>query len=204
MNVLQKGTAVSLLQTENPDIKLYVADMSVGLTVEKAMQSPKIFQVKKKLGEEMVIKILCVIIKSFCDSLRVKKSLDAGDILECADMIAEKYTHDSIKDIVMAFKSAKSKGKIVYNSVSPQVIFEIVTEYMDNKTLFIEKKVADMKSRNDGSTRTELNTIAAQIERYDKKMEEKGKSKELEQIKHEKKEIQKIEKFIEKNAKHLE
>jgi hypothetical protein len=204
MNALQNDTAISLLQREDQDIKLLVADMSVGLTVAKAMKAPKIFQVKKKLGEETVIKILCVIIKSFCDSIKAKKTLDAADILECADMIAEKYTHDSIKDIVMAFKQAKAKGKVFYNSISIQAVFEIVTDYMDNKSSFIEKEVADMKSKVDGSTRTEANTIATQMDRDYENREKKTVSRELQQVQEKEKQLKSLENIVNQTIKRLE
>lgn len=199
MNLLKTDTVISLIEKENSSVKNLIAEMSVGLTIEKAISSPKIFQVKKRYGMEILIKILCVIIKSFCDSIRASKTMDAADILECADLIAETYTHDSIKDIIMALKQAKKNGKNFYNSISTPVIFEIISEYMNNKIAFIEKREADFKSQYTGDTRTEMGTILAMNERIEDQKEKNRENKNLKDIQREKKEVKKLSDFIEKN-----
>jgi hypothetical protein len=205
MKLLDKGTAVELMDERNiGTVKLLVSEMSTGLTIQKALEAPKIFQVKKTLGMENLIKLFCVIIKSFCDSIKAKNTMDAADILECAELIAETYTHDSVKDIVMALKQAKKRGHSFYNSISIPVIFEIITEYMDQKAKFIEKVRADEKSAFDGSVRTEAFTIATSAEKAQEAREKSLTEKALKQIQNEKKEIKKIEEFIKSNVKNIE
>jgi len=199
MNLLTQNTAISLLEQNNHTIRFLVNDMSSGLTIQKALQAPKMFQVRKSLGEENLIKLLCVIIKSFCDSIKAKNTMDTVDIFECAELIAGKYTHDSIKDIVMAFKQAKTKGMNFYSTVSTPVLFDILTEYMEEKAKYLEKIELDKKSFHQGSVRTEMGTIAANEEKRQQRIEQANENKQLKAIESEKKEIKKLADFINKN-----
>jgi hypothetical protein len=129
------------------------------------MEATKIFRLKKTIGQETLVKLMCVIIKSFCDSIKATRTMDAVEILECAEMIIEKYTHDSVKDILLALKRAKEKGMSFYNVVNIPIIFDIITEYMEKKSEWIETRQADEKSRYDGSVRTESASMLAGRER---------------------------------------
>lgn len=129
------------------------------------MSSPKIFQLKKSMGEADLVKLMCATIKMFCDSIKATRTLDAPEILECAEMIIEKYTHDSFRDILLALKRAKEKGMSFYNVVNIPVIFTIITEYMEKKSEWVETRQADEKSRYDGSVRTESASMLAGRER---------------------------------------
>lgn len=184
-------------------VKMLVSEMSQGLTIQKAMQAPKMFQVQKRIGIETLIKLLCVVIKSFCDSIKAKNTMDTVDIFECAELIAETYTHDSVKDIVMALKQAKKRGMNFYNAVSTPVIFEIITDYMNNKTEFIEKSEADAKSLLTGSVRTESGTISAALEKFQKEKEKSLEQKTLKAIQDETKEMKKVADYLDKTIKKL-
>lgn len=197
--LLQEGTAIQLIEQGNASLRIIVSEMSTGLTIQKALEAPKMFQVQKRLGVESLIKILCVVLKSFCDSIKASKTLDAVDIFECAELIAETYTHDSVKDVIMALKLAKKKGRTFYNSISQVVILEIIAEYMDGKAGFIEKREADRQSELGGSVRTELGTLSAAHERRQEEQEKREANKQVNQIKAEKREIQKLADFIDKN-----
>lgn len=200
IRLLKTDTAIQILKSQNSDVKTLVYEMSYGLTIERAMSAPKMFQVSKKIGQENLIKLLCVIIKSFCDSVKAKQSMDALDIFECSELLSETYTHDSVKDIVMALKDAKKDGKTIYNVITTGIIFEIVGKYMENKTRFIERCEADAKSKNDGSVRTEAYSIAVGQERSLQRKEKMFDNKELKEIQSEKKEIKKIQNLIEKTV----
>lgn len=198
---LSQCSVTEILQDEKKknQARLMINEMSVGLTMGKAISSPKIFQIKKQLGEETIVKILTVIIHSFCHSLKVKENMDPLEVVNCARVLAEKYTHDSIKDIILALKEAKEDGKIFYNSVSEQVIYQIVNEYMDRKSAFLENQHYDTLSRVDGSIRTISGTIAAKEDREREEREKREEKKDLKKIQDEKKEVEKIKKFVENN-----
>lgn len=114
--------------------------MSYGLTIEKAFTAPKVFTLKKNLGTTTTIAIICAILKAFCDSIKAQRAMDSVDIVECAEAVLIKYSHESMKDIVLALKEAKLKGMKFYNSIDIAVIFEILTEYFEKKSSWIEQK----------------------------------------------------------------
>jgi hypothetical protein len=58
-----------------------------------------------------LLKLICFILKAFADSLKVKNSLTTPEIYETANLIVEKYTHESVKDLLLAFKMVKLQGK---------------------------------------------------------------------------------------------
>jgi hypothetical protein len=198
---LTKSTAVQLLKSEPEklgDLKLMLNEVSMGLTVSKAAAAPKISRLKKTLGEETLLKILCVAIYSFCDSIKAKKSMDSADIIECSEMIIEKYPVESLKDIIMALKMAKVKGMNFYNSISTPVIFEIITDYMDKKASYLEQEWLDQKSKTDGSVNTEAHSRSIEWERRQDKIDKRNEQKELQEVQKVEREIKKTEDEIKK------
>ena len=87
-----------------------LADISIGLTPAQAVAAPKLFQLTHRLGEREVVKLLVVILRAFVDSLRVKEKPDAADLIELAGTLAQTYTHDSLKDIILALKEGAERN----------------------------------------------------------------------------------------------
>jgi hypothetical protein len=204
IQLLQAVTTTDAITNQSMIVRALVSDMGRGLTIEKALESPKIFQVKKSYGTETVVKILSVVIFSFCHSVKASKSMDEIEIVDCAEGLMIKYSHESVKDIILALKQAKLEGKNFYNSISETVIYEIVGDYMEKKSNFFERRAMDEKSKHDGSVRTEAGTISAMIERNQERIEKEKENKILKQVQREKKEINQIADFIKKNAKNIE
>lgn len=152
MPVFLEGNAMSL--------KMLVTSMSSGLDLATAHTAPKLFNLKAKLGKGMVIKILCAVLKSFCDSIKASKTMDAIDIVECAELLEERYSHDSIKDIILALKMAKLKGTKFYNAVDVSVIMGICEEYFESKIIWMENQHEVLKSKHSDSN-TEADTIVS-------------------------------------------
>jgi hypothetical protein len=206
IQLLQAVTTTELVRESEKSlaVRALISDMGRGLTIQKAMESPKIFQVKKSYGAETVVKILSVVIFSFCHSVKASKTMDEIEIVDCAEGLMIKYSHDSIKDIILALKQAKLDGKTFYNSISEMVIYEIVGDYMEKKSSFIEKREHDQKSLNDGSVRTESGTILREREIFQEKMDKINENKKLKEVQQEVKELNKVADFIKKNAKNIE
>jgi len=179
-------------------IRYEVNNISAGLTITKAIESPKVFQLKKQLGMEMLVKIVSAIIKSFCDSTKSTRTMDAIDILECAELFIETYTHESIKELVFALKQAKKRGSQFYNQVNQETIFSIMNQYMEEKSKHLENEHYDRISLNDGEIRTEAYSRAMEAEARQKRQEKMYEQKELNQVNAEKKEIKKLKDTIEK------
>ncbi len=142
--------------------------MSYGLTIEKAFIAPKLFTLKKNLGTTTTIAIICAILKAFCDSIKAQRSMDSVDIVECAEAILIKYSHESMKDIVLALKEAKLKGMKFYNSVDISVIFEMLTEYFEKKSAWIEQKNS-LEKTSFGQENTYSTTLAIEMDKAKEK-----------------------------------
>ncbi len=118
----------------------------MGLTPQVAATAPKVFQLKRQLGEGTVLKVLVVILKAFVDSLKVPTKPDAADIIEMADTLAQTYTHDSIKDIILALKDMRTDGTKMYQSLDVAAIYLAINKYFDKKATFLRNQHMDQKA----------------------------------------------------------
>lgn len=134
-----------LATTPNAEARLILAELSVGLTSAVAASAPKLFQLNRQLGETTVTKLLVVILKSFVDSLKVPAKPDAADIIELAATLAETYTHDSVKDIILALKDMRTLGTTFYQSLDVSRIYEGLNAYFEKKARFLENEHYDQK-----------------------------------------------------------
>jgi hypothetical protein len=188
-----------MLATDIGQARLLIHDMGKDLTIIKAAEAPKVFELKRALGEEMLVKLVCVVIKSFCESIKASKTMDSIDIIECAEDLIATYTHDSVKDFIMALKNARKEGMKFYNCLSHGIVMGIISEYMANKADALEGLHRDTKSKNDGSTRTEANTLAISQENRYKKEKEIYEQKEATRISDEVRKLEAVKKLIDKS-----
>jgi hypothetical protein len=135
-----------LASTSSPEARALLAEVSVGLTVAQATAAPKLFQLQHRLGETVLIKLLVVVLRAFVDSLRVPDKPDTADILELADTLACTYTHDSLKDIILALKEARTKGTKFYQSLDVSTLYRLIQEYFDRKAAYLEHRHLDQKA----------------------------------------------------------
>jgi hypothetical protein len=105
----------------------------------------------------VVVKLLVVVLRAFVDSVRVPDKMGTADIIETAEALAATYTHDSIKDIILALKEARLGGYKFYQALDPAQVFEIVATYFDRKAIWLEHQHRDQKAQ--GSS-TEAVTVA--------------------------------------------
>lgn len=181
--------------------RLLIHDMGKDLTIIKAAESPKVFELKKALGEEMLVKVVCMVIKSFCESIKATKTMDAIDIIECSEDLIATYTHDSVKDFIMALKLAKKEGMKFYNCVNNGIVMGIIHDYMDSKSAALERQHNDRISSNDGEIRTEAYTLYISAENKYKKEQQLHENKEAEMVRHEVKKLEDVKKTIDKALK---
>ena len=123
-----------------------LADVSVGLTPAQALAAPKLFQLTHRFGEREVVKLLVVILRAFVDSLRVKEKPDAADLITLADDLARTYSHDSIKDIILALKEARIGGHNFYQALDVSTLYKLIAAYFDKKSRFLENRHLDQKA----------------------------------------------------------
>ncbi len=136
-----------------------LADISVGLTREVASTAPKIFQLNRTLGPREVVKLLVIILRAFVDSLRVPEKPDAADLLELADTLAETYTHDSLKDFILALKEARTSGTKFYQALDVSTIYRLIREYFDKKAVYLESRHLDRKATGAGQQAADVRLL---------------------------------------------
>ena len=135
-----------LARTPNPEARALLAEVSVGLTLAQAAAAPKLFQLQRQLGDRALIGLLVLVLRAFVDSLRVPDKPDAADILELADTLAQTYTHDSIKDIMLALKEARTSGHNFYQALDISTVFAIITTYFEAKSSYLQHRHLDRKA----------------------------------------------------------
>ncbi|ALW86887.1 hypothetical protein AUC43_18470 [Hymenobacter sedentarius] len=128
-----------------------LADIGLGLTRAQALAAPKIFQLNHRIGQREVVKLLVLILRAFVDSLRVKEKPDAADLITLADDLARTYTHDSVKDIILALKEARTGGHNFYQALDVSTLYKLIADYFEQKACFLENRHLDQKA-NGAST----------------------------------------------------
>ena len=124
-----------------------LADVSIGLTPALAHAAPKLCQLNRTLGPKTVVKLLVVVLRAFVDSVRVPDKPDAADLIELADTVAQTYTHDSLKDIILALKEARTQGTRFYQALDPAKIYELLRAYFERKAAYLESQHLDQKAQ---------------------------------------------------------
>ena len=157
---VQAATTRELARATTSDIRDMLADMSVGLTRPVALAAPKIFQLTHRFGQATVVKLLVAILRAFVDSLRVPLKPDAADLMELADELARIYTHDSIKDIMLALKEARTSGHNFYQSLDSSTVFAIISRYFEEKARFLENRHLDCKATGAGTAAAAVAQLA--------------------------------------------
>ena len=111
--------------------------------------APKVFQIKNASGVENTHKLVCFLVANFESSLNVKDRMTSMQIYEAGQLIIERYTHESLQDFIMAFKEAKVSGRKFYNRLTISDIFQIITEYLEKKSFFLEETNRAADKQND-------------------------------------------------------
>jgi hypothetical protein len=150
-----------LARTSSDELREMLADISLGLTRPKAAAAPKLFQLNRTQGPQVVIKLLVVVLKSFVDSVRVPDKMSSAELIETAEVLATTYTHDSLKDIILALKEARLGGYKFYQSVDAGKIFEIVVAYFERKADWLQSQHFDQKARSTSQDSSAVAQLAA-------------------------------------------
>ncbi|WP_243651009.1 hypothetical protein [Hymenobacter gummosus] len=145
-----------------------LADVSLGLTKAAALTAPKLFQLRRTLGEREVTKLVVVVLRAFVDSVRAEHKPDAADLMEAADYLVQTYTHDSLKDLVLALKEARTSGKLkaYYNTLDMAVVYAALTDYFERKADYLNQQHLDQKAQgatNQNQALQQLQQAAPQL-----------------------------------------
>ena len=159
MTTLAGATVAELARRGTEQTRLILAEMSVGLTKAQALATPKIFQVRRSQGDGTTLKILAVVLKSFVDSVRVPHRPDPADIIEMADELMTTYSHDSIKDIILALKGARTSGKAFFQVLDQPTVFGIINSYFEAKATFLHNEHRDRLARGSSANAETLRAL---------------------------------------------
>lgn len=115
--------------------RLYV-QVQADLTMDQALAAPKLMNLSRTLGDEMVRKLLSFVIGSATASHLQASPLD---VLEVATLFAEQHPTESVKDLVVAFKRAKLKGQAPAGLPLSTLVFQVFGTYLDEKSRYLEQ-----------------------------------------------------------------
>ena len=141
MKCLSSITINDVLALKENTVKAQFALLKIQNETSLALShvAPKLFQVKRNLGNDETHKLICFIIANFEASLNVTNKMSSVQIFEAGQLIMERYPYESIQDFILALKEAKVSGRIFYNRLSLSDLFQILTEYLERKSVFLEE-----------------------------------------------------------------
>jgi len=118
------------------DAKFELVQLSNGLmpagkpSFLQVIQYPKISDLVKKNGSPMMLKVIFLIVKDFCNSLNVVRNMNESQMIESASMLLDECDNFRLEDYVMMFSMAKRGDLIkIYDRIDISVITLIMDEY---------------------------------------------------------------------------
>ena len=121
-------------EAPSPETFVVLSKKMVELSPEMALDQPKLFQIGKDTARVQILTILAY----FNEIAKVKEKLQGYELLILAGFISEKYSHDSVEDILLAFKDAIFSGRQFYNKLSIQDISDVLGTYFEKKATMLE------------------------------------------------------------------
>lgn len=129
-------------------------EVESSISFSNVIQSKKLNQTIKSLGEPYTIRCIQAITWFFCES--VGASISPLNLIQFAKDIMNNYPNESIDDIILSFKQARISGNKIYKLTSV-VLHEIWKKYLDEKYQFIENRILDEKSLYSNPNRSSYN-----------------------------------------------
>lgn len=130
------------------------------LTIQKNLTMPMVLkatinqELVKKLPVDTLHKMVCAVLRLFCESLNVSQSMTPVQVYEAAGFWLERSPTESIKDLILCLKRAKQGdyGKL-YNRFDSEVLGEFWSAYMNEKVTYRQNLHRDQKSAEEGNAR---------------------------------------------------
>lgn len=147
INTLKSGVSTVLVE-DNLDSKIILMEMSRGLTIDKVIAAPTMKTTISRIGEDNLLKMLIVAIKTFHDTVRGGEKTNPVEIIAIANRIMDTYPHESFKDVLMAFNKAVVSGRKFYGGVSASEVFDIINFHLEEKAEYREHQHAIEKGKH--------------------------------------------------------
>lgn len=120
--------------------------LETGLTIEKAVADEKIIQLKKRVGDEMLMKAMYGIISTTTQFFNVKENISDVQAIQTAALIIESYPAETLTDLMLCLKRAKlGEYGPVYNSIDGRNIIEWFRKYLNQKYEYREQMLHNEK-----------------------------------------------------------
>lgn len=128
MEALPENAFVSLMAIQKP------------LTLAMAAVAPSLRSLVKSQGEALTAKLLCAVLKLYNDSLNTSQQMNVRQLFECADLFAQVYPHETLKDLILCLKRAKmGLYGTDYNRIDATVITRFFRVYLEEKADWLEQ-----------------------------------------------------------------
>ncbi len=134
---------------------MMLAELRREAAIETGFYSDKMFQLKKEIGDDGLLKLLVFILKAFQDSLKITtpaNELSPSELMEAADKLMGmgpgEYGRESILDVLAALKQFKQQPFELFNSFSDVKLMQIMTNYLEVKGGWLEIHNSRKKATN--------------------------------------------------------
>ena len=77
------------------------------------------------------------------------------------DLLMNTYTHDSIKDLILAFKEARTSGKVFFQVLDQPTLFGVINDYFDAKAAFLVSEHRDRVARGTSANAETVRALGA-------------------------------------------
>lgn len=110
------------------------------VTQNQACSGITLRQASKQMGERSLVKILVTLIVRTTNYFNVSKPMTEEQTIETAYLLLDTYPAETVEDFILMFSNGK-KGKYgeLFNRFDGQIIFQWMSEYLDQKAEHREK-----------------------------------------------------------------
>lgn len=143
--------------------QMSVMEIQVSRSFDICHAATKVFQ----MPTQSSLKLTCAVISLFNKSVKVTtEKMNGLEIYESSIMFCEKYTHESVSDLMLCLKMAKAgELGVIYNRFDTVTLFEFFRTYLDLKWARHERNLFAQKTHGSGSVNTEHHTSMHVAER---------------------------------------
>lgn len=140
MKNLQSLSLSVILSGKADEHSMSVYQAEKFIAIEQCCYATPLFVTKRQVGDDNALKVVCFLIHNFQRSLKLPKDriMDSTELVIAAGDYIDKYTHDSIIDLIQAFKDARHNGTVFYNKFSQQDLNQILNAHFEAKAAALE------------------------------------------------------------------
>lgn len=152
--LLQRLTTVSVREAAAPpdeELRRLYARIQASTHLRTAWLYPKCRDLRQTMGEEVLLKLMCVIVAQLNAAIQVQRLLSPADVIETAELLLENYPTESIRDFIAAFKRSRVQGLRGGGALTPDKVFAAMRDYLDERSAFLEEfhQRAKLQESND-------------------------------------------------------